>query len=425
MSSYEPPPLVQSGPPLMNPFGSPVISVSEPSAESHGVPSNEQQVIAFISGIPEEINDSWLEKILSTCGEIVSWKRVQAADGSPQAFGFCEFKSIYDAVRAMRALSSDGVKSLPSMSSQSLNIHLDGKQRHKERGVDSKQADPDILQSLERIFDEIEKSKAAAPNDSSDKSASKEPADDEDKEFSLELEVAWEKEQAQKARHKRYIAAAEERERHIAIELTEREGRLERNAMRELDDIEERQRRQEAMSTLLSKWNDSQEEQLGEHEYYRDRQRWWRRRKAERAREMEVDEADRYRQEREESANAETATATDQRDMIEALIKEIPSDPKLLFEWPVKWEHIDADLVKTKVEPAVRKRLVEYLGGEGDDGSVDELTEFVTAHIEQHKPPQGLVEELEMVLVDEALVFVARIWRFVVYESEAHARKLC
>ncbi|KAJ1871080.1 hypothetical protein LPJ55_004183 [Coemansia sp. RSA 990] len=396
------------------------MSVPEHSTESHGVSSNEQQVIAFISGIPEEINDSWLEKILSACGEIASWKRVQAADGSPQAFGFCEFKSIYDAARTMRVLSSDRLKNLPSTSPQLLKIQLDNKQKHyQERGIDSKQNDSDILQSLERIFDEIEKSKSTASNDSGDKSAPKESADDEDKDFSLDLEVAWEKEQAQKARHKRYIAAAEERERHIAIELKERESRLERNAMRELDDIEEKQRRQEAMSTLLSKWNDSQEEQLGEHEYYRDRQRWWRRRKAERAREMEVDEADRYRQEREESANAETATANDQRDMIEALIKEIPSDPKLLFEWPVKWECIDTDLVKTKVEPAVRKRLVEYLGGEGDDGSVDELTEYVTTHIEHHKPPQGLVEELEMVLVDEALVFVARIWRFVVYESEA------
>ncbi|KAJ2850090.1 hypothetical protein IWW36_002144 [Coemansia brasiliensis] len=411
----------------MNPFGSPVLSVPEQSAEDLGVSSNEQQVIAFISGIPEEINDSWLEKILSTCGEIASWKRVQSADGSPQAFGFCEFKSIHDATRTVRVLGTGGLWTMPSTYSQPLNIQLDAKKKHHhERGIDSKQNDSDILQSLERIFDEIEKSKSVAQNGNEGKLSPKESANDEELVgFSLDLEEAWEKDQAKKARHKRYVTAAEEREKHISIALKERESRLERNAMRELDDVEEKQRRQEAMSALLSKWDDSQEEQLGEHEYYRDRQRWWRRRKSERAHEMEVDEADRYRQEREESANTnEAATATDQRDVIEALIKEIPSDPKLLFEWPVKWEYIDANLVKTKVEPAVRKRLVEYLGGEGDDSSVDELTEYVTAHIQQHKPPQGLVEELEMVLVDEALVFVARIWRFVVYESEACARKL-
>ncbi|KAJ2525491.1 hypothetical protein GGH20_003945, partial [Coemansia sp. RSA 1937] len=74
--------------------------------------------------------------------------------------------------------------------------------------------------------------------------------------------------------------------------------------------------------------------------------------------------------------------------------------------------------------PAVRKRLAEYLGGEGDDSSVSELSDYVVTHIREHKPPQELIDELEMVLVEEAPTFVARIWRFVVYESEAHARNV-
>ncbi|KAJ2305885.1 hypothetical protein H4R23_004592 [Coemansia sp. Cherry 401B] len=283
-----------------------------------------------------------------------------------------------------------------------------------------------IVRDLETIVIENARSDESKNNNAAPAKAADTPDEDSGQPvFSLEAEEAWEKEQAKKARHKRHIVAADEREKRVTAEQREREDRVKWSAMRELDGIEEMQRRQDAMATALAKWNDPREEQLGEHDYYRDRQRWWRHRKAERAREIELDEADRRQQERDDRANdKDAAGAAGRRDMIEALIKEIPSDPKALFDWPVKWQHVDAALIQSKIEPAVRKRLTEYLGSEGDDSSVDELTEYVATCIKERKRPQELINELEMVLVEEAPVFVARIWRFVVYESEAQARSV-
>ncbi|KAJ2826509.1 hypothetical protein IWW50_002322 [Coemansia erecta] len=425
-------------------------------------PSDAQPVVAFVSGIAEDVSDDWVEKILRTCGDINSWKRVCNADGTPQGFGFCEFKSKKDAAGAMRVLSSsnghkEGGWALPSAKStqQKLKIQVDSSiknliddcQEASDQAADTKRAvDDDIVQSVERIISELEaavientqkeepnggndtkddiKGAEATAEESAAPNADAADADDEQP-FSLELEEAWEKERAQSMRHKRYILAAEERERQMSAKQKEREDRIKRNAMRDLEDIEEKQRQRDAMAAMLSKWDDTLQEQMGEHDYYRDRQRWWRHRKSERAREAELDEADRQQQEREEKASDKADSgATERRDMIEALIKEIPSEPKALFEWPVKWQHVDTALIQSKIEPAVHKRLAEYLGGEGDDSSVSELADHVITHIREHKPAQELVDELEMVLVEEAPVFVARIWRFVVYESEALARNV-
>ncbi|KAJ2155536.1 hypothetical protein GGH19_001560 [Coemansia sp. RSA 1807] len=488
MSSYEPPPLdspsVQNtgnrrprgpkyadrgmphhGAPLLNPFGSPMLSgpdsKEQPPVNFNAKRQSENRpIVAFISGIAEGVSDIWVEKLLKTCGDINSWRRVCSADGNPQGFGFCEFKSPNDAASAIRVLSStDGRKeggwSLPSIkpTQQKLMIQVDFSvkelidecQEMTNPAASAKCAtDDELVQSVEGIIRELEaavietsqtdetKDEGGAKNDDGADNTNEHAAvnaesgdDDGEKVVSLELEEEWEKERARSKRHKRYIAAAEEREQQTIAKQNERGDRIKWNAMRDLDEAEEKQHQRDDMSVMLSKWDDVQQAQMGEHSYYRDRQRWWRHRKAERAREMELDDADRRQQEREACASEKPASATtERRDLIEALIKEIPSDPKALFEWPVKWEQVNDALIKSKIEPAVRKRLAEYLGGEGDDSSVSELSDYVVTHIREHKPPQELIDELEMVLVEEAPTFVARIWRFVVYESEAHARNV-
>ncbi|KAJ2001195.1 hypothetical protein H4R26_004260 [Coemansia thaxteri] len=92
-----------------------------------------------------------------------------------------------------------------------------------------------------------------------------------------------------------------------------------------------------------------------------------------------------------------------------------------LFAQPVQWDYVDATLLQAEVEPVVKMLLLEYLGGDADDGSVADLVEFVIGHLRDHKSPQSLVEELEMVLVDEAPAFVAQIWRVLLSTAEPNA----
>ncbi|ORX96105.1 hypothetical protein K493DRAFT_282272 [Basidiobolus meristosporus CBS 931.73] len=104
---------------------------------------------------------------------------------------------------------------------------------------------------------------------------------------------------------------------------------------------------------------------------------------------------------------------------IKELVKEIPADKEGLWNWNMKWDYITDSVLKTKIQPFVAKKIVEYLGVEEK-----ELVTFVTEHVRKHNPPQALVDELAMALDDEAPVFVMKLWRMVIYESEAHARKL-
>ncbi|KAJ1644633.1 hypothetical protein LPJ64_003709 [Coemansia asiatica] len=271
----------------------------------------------------------------------------------------------------------------------------------------------------------------------------------ENEPFSLEDEEKWERDQAKRYRYERFVLAAEDYEYRLAKEQAERENRIERNALRELDRMEDRQSARDVMAEILSKWDDSREESLCEHEYYRDRERWWHRRKASRAKEVALDKEDREREDRDRQTETDavsdarsqhhnslkanaglTSTAESEqltKDMSAASIKSpavsdsIPTDAAALFKWPVKWGFIDDTLIQEIIEPVTRKRLTQYLGAESDDGSIDDLAEFVIGHISEHKPPEELAQELEMVLVEESPVFVSYVWRALVQETERRA----
>ncbi|KAJ1962987.1 hypothetical protein GGI12_002318 [Dipsacomyces acuminosporus] len=493
--------------PIINPFGPPASQPAELNAAAqaprHAVDTlGDRKVAAFINGIPENVADECVEKILSACGEISSWRRVRDANDRPQTFGFCEFSNMKSAVCAMRVLSNQGgLKqagwSLPGLApaeSKTLVIKFDySVQKHIQSlaplsAADSqaeKDAETSALESVGKIISQlagstgshecedadgsdnantdssIEKkalsdkhdakaiygktvtsirndSKADDETTKGDSSSSLEDNLAEEASFSLENEDKWEREQAELSRHRHYISGIAEREYRLSKAEEERETRIERNAIRELDRVEERQRERDSASVRLAQWDDEKEEKLRDHEYYRDRERWWHHRKAARSRELELDSIDRSQQQQQDekhrealgvaghqhAVNGDTQQVAERRSLIEKLIGEIPAEPERLFEWGVKWQYVDEDTISNKIEPATRKRLIEYLGGESDDGSLEELTEFVIGYIRDHKPPQGLVEELEMILVEEAPVFVARIWRVVVYESEARARHI-
>ncbi|KAJ1878518.1 hypothetical protein H4R99_007666 [Coemansia sp. RSA 1722] len=468
-------------------------------------------ISAFVGGINSRVDDDWIKKILEKCGSLKTWKRALDIDDKPLSFGFCEFEDIKGAACAMRILGSSQSSqskgwALPSGKTNSepelLTFKIDNGLLRICESMNSKsdkdstdtQANKDtsIRESVEGIIKELETylktrvedadasdkeraensessesdgenaddkrsrlSKTVSDRNSraggrySDNSSDEESDSSDDKRpFSLESEEKWEQSQSKRRRHERLVLAAEDYEYRLSKEQAERENRIERNALRELDRMEDRQRARDVMADILSKWDDSKEESLRDHEYYRDRERWWHHRKAARAKEIALDKEDREKEERERQAKADAAidarsqhgaskntaeissSDPDQlvKDMSDASIKsppardDIPTDAEELFKWPVKWNLVDNALVQQVIEPATRKRLTEYLGADSDDGSIDDLAEFVVGHISEHKPPEELAQELEMVLVEESPVFVAHIWRILVEETERRAR---
>jgi len=61
-------------------------------------------ITVFVGNITERASDMLIRQMLSKCGLVNSWKRVQGANGKLQGFGFCEYSDAESAMRAIRLL---------------------------------------------------------------------------------------------------------------------------------------------------------------------------------------------------------------------------------------------------------------------------------------------------------------------------------
>ncbi|GMG14470.1 unnamed protein product [Aspergillus oryzae] len=76
------------------------------------------------------------------------------------------------------------------------------------------------------------------------------------------------------------------------------------------------------------------------------------------------------------------------------LAAEIPTEKEGLWNWEVKWEFVDENVVSEQLKPFVEKKIVEYLGVQEQM-----LVDVVEEHVRKHGPPQELVEQLEEVSI--------------------------
>ncbi|EUC58764.1 RNA recognition motif, putative, partial [Rhizoctonia solani AG-3 Rhs1AP] len=58
----------------------------------------------FVGSIFPDISDGFLTSLFAACGLIRSFKRLQARQGKPQAFGFAEFEEPDGVVHALQLL---------------------------------------------------------------------------------------------------------------------------------------------------------------------------------------------------------------------------------------------------------------------------------------------------------------------------------
>ncbi|KAI8088198.1 hypothetical protein BDF21DRAFT_334381 [Thamnidium elegans] len=104
---------------------------------------------------------------------------------------------------------------------------------------------------------------------------------------------------------------------------------------------------------------------------------------------------------------------------VKELISSIPSSQADLWAYTIKWDELDQDLIESKLHPFVSKKIVDLLGMEEED-----LVTFVLDFIRKRKGPDELVTELEGALDEDALVFVMKLWRALIFETERKAKKL-
>ncbi|KRZ14795.1 JNK1/MAPK8-associated membrane protein, partial [Trichinella pseudospiralis] len=107
-------------------------------------------------------------------------------------------------------------------------------------------------------------------------------------------------------------------------------------------------------------------------------------------------------------------SAEERKKYVKSLIDKIPSSKEELFKYEIHWEYVDQLLIDRRIKPWISKKIIEYIGEEEAS-----LVDFISEKVLDRSTPQGLLDDISMVLDEEAGVFVAKLWRLLIYEIEA------
>jgi len=118
---------------------------------------------------------------------------------------------------------------------------------------------------------------------------------------------------------------------------------------------------------------------------------------------------------KEDKKGDENSKCTEEkRKNIKSLIEKIPTDKSDLFEFVIDWDAVDNQLMERRIRPWINKKIIEYIG-EPEPTLVD----FICSKVMAGSAPQGILDDVQMVLDEEAEVFVVKMWRLLIYEIEA------
>lgn len=104
----------------------------------------------------------------------------------------------------------------------------------------------------------------------------------------------------------------------------------------------------------------------------------------------------------------------EKRKHIKSLIEKIPTAKTELFSYPLDWSTVDTMLMERRIRPWINKKIIEYIGEEEAT-----LVDFVCSKVMAHSTPQTILDDVAMVLDEEAEVFIVKMWRLLIYETEA------
>lgn len=117
-------------------------------------------------------------------------------------------------------------------------------------------------------------------------------------------------------------------------------------------------------------------------------------------------------------ADKAASAAEDKKKHIKSLIEKIPTEKSALFEYVVDWDLVDNQLMEKRIRPWVNKKIAEYIGEPEPT-----LTDFICSKVLAGSSPKAILDDVQMVLDEEAEVFVVKMWRLLIYEIENKKQK--
>lgn len=115
-----------------------------------------------------------------------------------------------------------------------------------------------------------------------------------------------------------------------------------------------------------------------------------------------------------ESSAPTTMSEEKKKIKIKEIVASVPTDKEDLWKVTINWNYLSESIIDERLQPFANKKIIEYLGIQED-----ELVVAIIDHIRAKNDAQGLVDELEPVLAEEAEEFVLKFWRMLVFELRA------
>ena len=107
-------------------------------------------------------------------------------------------------------------------------------------------------------------------------------------------------------------------------------------------------------------------------------------------------------------------TPDERKKAVKKLVESIPTDREELFNFKIDWDQLDQNLMDKRIKPWVNRKIVEYIGEEEQT-----LNEFICSKILVKVNPDKILDDVKVILDDEAELFVKKMWRLIVYETES------
>lgn len=379
-----------------------VVSTSESSGLAN-VPMN-----VFVGKLPLDVDDTFVANLLKQCGTVLKWKRTMDSEtDKPKAFGFCTFANAHGAMQAVRVLNDfailEGHKILVKVGKKEQAI-IDS--LRAPRGTHLVPSELELLEKLRRLVATTDPRSPIADDDAPAQSSTIVSANgDEAMDPAILEEMAkFRSKQAQRDRElederRRKLQAKIQESKRGASETTPKDQPKRQKTMA----AEQPQRlvvAHEQPTTLAPTTaklgfgiaSAKPKKTATPPALFAAAQ---------------DSPAPRPLQKLDDDDDEEDEATRDHIERARAAADKIPSDKDALFALPIDWHTIEKHkIVRTKLRPWIAKRIHEYLGEEEQT-----LIDFVATQLDNRADPHSIVNELALVLEDDAHTFVFKLWR--------------
>ncbi|XP_057448462.1 RNA-binding motif protein 25 isoform X2 [Lotus japonicus] len=109
----------------------------------------------------------------------------------------------------------------------------------------------------------------------------------------------------------------------------------------------------------------------------------------------------------------EKSKTHDNRRLLDAkqLIDMIPKTKEELFSYEIDWTVYDKHQLHERMRPWISKKIQEFLGEEENT-----LIDYIVSSTQEHVKASQMLERLQIILDEEAEMFVLKMWRMLIFE---------